>query len=437
MRRRIRGLMATLAAASLLSASCTSGDPSARPSAVLPSGSPSATPSGSLHSPTPTRTAAPPTGASATPAATGSPGSPDLGSLSLRLEPFASGLSSPVALTHAGDGSGRLYIVERDGTIRVIEPDGTVRSNPFLDISERVTAGGEQGLLGLTFHPASADNGRFYVMYTAAEEGDNTVSEFTAADGVADAASEDIVLAIPDFAGNHNGGMVAFGPDGYLYIGTGDGGGGGDPEGNGQDPYALLGKILRVDVDGGDPYAMPPDNPLGQGMDVAPEVWAIGMRNPWRFSFDRMTGDLWIGDVGQGTWEEIDAESAGQGGRNYGWDTMEGPDCFSADDCDRTGLTLPVAAYSHGEGECTVIGGHVYRGELHPDLHGTYLFGDYCSGRIWGLDAAAALESGEARHVELAQAPFSLSSFGEDESGELYAVDLGGAIHRIVVEPRG
>ncbi|MBA3850974.1 MAG: PQQ-dependent sugar dehydrogenase [Chloroflexi bacterium] len=356
----------------------------------------------------------------------------------LRLEPFAEGLASPTFITHAGDGSGLLYVVEQEGRIRTVDPEGAVAEVPFLDMSERVVAGGEQGLLGLAFHPDYPDDDRFYVMYTAAADGANTISELRATGGVADPDSERVLLAIPDFAVNHNGGMVAFGPDGYLYAGTGDGGGGGDPQGNGQDPFALLGKILRIDVDGqpdGErPYAIPADNPFADGALAAPEVWAIGMRNPWRFTFDRETGDLWIADVGQGQWEEVDAEPAGLGGRNYGWSIMEGPACFEADSCDQTGLTLPVTAYEHGQGDCTVVGGYVYRGEAYPEMQGRYVYGDYCSGRFWGLDAAMAISGGSAEPVDLLQAGILLSSFGEDEDGELYAVDLGGAIHRLVAD---
>ena len=356
----------------------------------------------------------------------------------LRLEPFAEGLASPTFITHAGDGSGLLYVVEQEGRIRTVDPEGAVAEVPFLDMSERVVAGGEQGLLGLAFHPDYPDDDRFYVMYTAAADGANTISELRATGGVADPDSECVLLAIPDFAVNHNGGMVAFGPDGYLYAGTGDGGGGGDPQGNGQDPFALLGKILRIDVDGqpdGErPYAIPADNPFADGALAAPEVWAIGMRNPWRFTFDRETGDLWIADVGQGQWEEVDAEPAGLGGRNYGWSIMEGPACFEADSCDQTGLTLPVTAYEHGQGDCTVVGGYVYRGEAYPEMQGRYVYGDYCSGRFWGLDAAMAISGGSAEPVDLLQAGILLSSFGEDEDGELYAVDLGGAIHRLVAD---
>jgi len=367
------------------------------------------------------------------PSASISPGDP--GATALRLEPFADGLASPTFLTHAGDGSGLLYVVEQEGRIRTVDPEGTLGEAPFLDIVERVVSGGEQGLLGLAFHPEYPEDGRLFVMYTAAEDGANTISEFRVTDGVADPASDRSLLAIPDFAVNHNGGMVTFGPDGYLYAGTGDGGGGGDPQDNGQDPFALLGKILRIDVDGeaeGEkPYAIPSDNPFADGATAASEVWASGMRNPWRFTFDRETGDLWIADVGQGQWEEVNAEPAGQGGRNYGWSIMEGPDCFEADSCDQAGLTLPVTAYEHGQGDCTVVGGYVYRGEAYPGMQGTYIYGDFCTGRMWGLDAATAISDGTAAAVDLLETEIQLSSFGQDEDGELYAVDLRGAIHRL------
>ena len=362
-------------------------------------------------------------------------------SFALELRPFAEGLASPTFLTHAGDGSGLLYVVEQEGRIRTVDPIGTVGEAPFLDIADRIVAGGEQGLLGLAFHPDYPDDGRFFVMYTAVDDGANTISEFTTADGTADPASERIILAIPDFAGNHNGGMVAFGPDGYLYAGTGDGGGGGDPQDNGQDNFALLGKMLRIDVngpaEGETPYAIPADNPFADGAAAAPEVWAIGLRNPWRFTFDRETGDLWIADVGQGQWEEVNVEPAGQGGRNYGWNTMEGPDCFEAESCDQAGLTLPVTAYEHGQGDCTVVGGYVYRGQAHAELQGQYLYGDFCSGRLWSLDAAAAIAEGPAEPTDRLQAGISLSSFGQDEDGELYAVDLAGTLYRIVAAGEG
>jgi len=356
-----------------------------------------------------------PTASASSGASVASSGLPAL--TSIRLEPFARGLSEPLFLTHAGDGSGTLYVVEQGGRIRSLDADGTVHPETFLDIAERITAGGERGLLGLAFHPDYPDDGRIFVMYTAAGEGTNTVSVFTVTDGLADADSERVLVAIPDFAGNHNGGNVAFGPDGYLYFGTGDGGGAGDPQRNGQDPDALLGKIVRLDVD---------------TAGSEPQIWALGMRNPWRFSFDRETGDLWIADVGQGAWEEIDVDPAGSGGgRNYGWNVMEGPDCFGGGGCDMAGLTLPVVAYTHDEG-CTVVGGYVYRGSAHPGLVGTYLYGDYCSGRFWSLDAQAAMAGG-ADPVVVLDAAVSVSSFGQDEGGELYVTDISaGTVLRVM-----
>jgi glucose/arabinose dehydrogenase len=233
---------------------------------------------------------------------------------------------------------------------------------------------------------------------------------------------------------NHNGGMIAFGPDGYLYIAMGDGGAGGDPHDNGQNPQALLGKMLRIDVDGDEPYAIPGDNPFLGDPNVAREIWAFGLRNPWRFSFDRHTGDLFIGDVGQANQEEIDAEPAGQGGRNYGWKIMEGDRCFIGNSCDRTGLTLPVAVNDRRRGECAIIGGYVYRGEEFPQLQGTYVYSDSCTGGLWTLDARTAVEQAQADTSEVGLAERGPSSFGEDEAGGLYLVDLSGGVYRVVAE---
>ena len=264
------------------------------------------------------------------------------GMMSIVLEPFTEGLSRPLFVTPDGTGSGELYGVEQGGVVRVITPDGSVGDSPFLDISDRVQAGGEQGLLGLTFHPDYAANGRLFVYYTRRGDESQVVSEFHASDGVADPTSERVVLEMADFAPNHNGGMLAFDAEGMLLIGTGDGGGGGDPEHTGQDVTRLLAKLLRIDVDGAAPYGVPSNDPGGRlGADALPEIRATGLRNPWRFSVDRLTGDVFIGDVGQGAWEEIDVLPAGQGGANFGWSTMEGPACYGADTCDRVGLTLP------------------------------------------------------------------------------------------------
>ncbi len=354
------------------------------------------------------------------------------GTVTLDLEPFAEGLAAPVALTPDGTGSRVLYAVEQGGTVRAIGPDGAVSADAFLDITDRVTSGGEQGLLGMAFHPAYATNGRLFVYYTGQGGDAQIVSELHATGGVADPASERVLLAMPDFAGNHNGGMLAFDSEGMLLIGTGDGGGGGDPEANGQDDTQLLGKLLRIDVDGGDPYGVPANDPEARlGAGIRPEIRATGLRNPWRFSVDRATGDVFIGDVGQGAWEEVDVLPAGQGGLDFGWSIMEGPDCYAVTDCDRTGLTLPVAAYSHAEGDCTIVGGHVYRGSAFPGLEGAYIYGDYCSGKLWVLPAADAIATGTSIPELVGQLDGSLSAFGEDEAGELYAVDLDGRVLRL------
>lgn len=390
--------------------------------------------------------ASPPPSASAVPATarpTGEPAStptpprnpPSSGfdptTVSLSVEPFAAGLSALTFVAAADDGPGLLYAVEQVGRIWVVDSSGSVDATPLLDISDRVRSGGEQGLLGLAFHPDFAHTGRMFVDYTDSR-GDSVVSEFLMRDGALDPDTEKVVLRVEQPYSNHNGGMLAFGPDGYLYIGLGDGGGGGDPQGNGQNPATLLATILRIDVDAGDPYAIPDDNPFaGSPGDARPEVWDYGLRNPWRFSFDSVTGALFIGDVGQSSWEEIDAEPAGQGGRNYGWNVMEGEECYAAASCSRDGLTLPVAVYGHDQG-CSVSGGYVYRGAAIPGLYGGYVYADYCSGRLWVLDADAALASGTAMPSQAGQLPFAVASFGRDQAGELYVVDLAGAIYRLI-----
>ena len=352
----------------------------------------------------------------------------------LDLQLVATGLSSPVGVTNAGDGSGRLFVVERSGRIRVVL-NGKLQAATFLDITDRVLAGGERGLLGLAFHPDFAANRFLYVYYTGAD-GDLVVSRFTANIGLATAnsATEMFLMRIEHSSqSNHNGGQLAFRSDGHLYIGTGDGGGSGDPDDNGQSTSSLLGKILRIDVDGSGAgsfanYAIPGTNPFVGGPELE-EIWAYGLRNPWRFSFDRATGALWIGDVGQGSWEEIDREAlADLGGHNYGWNVMEGAHCYASGTCGQTGLTLPIAEYSHSLG-CSVTGGFVYRGLTQPDLVGQYVFADYCSGRIWTIPAGGTA-SAERRQVSL-----NISSFGESEGGELYATHLGGALYRVVAPP--
>jgi glucose/arabinose dehydrogenase len=391
---------------------------------------------------TPTSTPSPSPGASATSEASASPqlgsGSPLAnGPDKLAVQLVVKGLDLPDGITNAGDGSGRLFINEQAGKVRVVSAAGALSPTPFLDLTSRIKLGGERGLLGLAFHPHFATNRRLFVDYTRARDGGTVVSELRAsADGSrVDPSSERIILFVPQPFANHNGGQLAFGPDGYLYIGLGDGGSGGDPYGNGQNRHVLLGKILRIDVDGphaaGKAYGIPPDNPFAAGGfapgEGRPEVWAYGLRNPWRFSFDRITGDLYIGDVGQNAWEEIDRQPLDPpGGANYGWNLMEGNHCFLSG-CDPTGLTMPIAEYSHVLG-CSVTGGYVYRGTAQPALRGMYIFGDYCSGRLFTVHS----EDGALTTRTVAESGLNISSFGEDEAGELYLVDLRGGLYRVV-----
>jgi glucose/arabinose dehydrogenase len=346
-----------------------------------------------------------------------------LADLVLRATPVADGFRQPVFLD-APTGDRRLFVVDQTGIVYVI--DGGARS-VFLDISDRVVAGGEQGLLGLAFHPGFADNGRFFVHYTGAG-GDTVVAEYRVGDdpGRADPETSATVFTTPQPAGNHNGGMLAFGPDGYLYVALGDGGGAGDRYGNGQDPATPLGAILRLDVDGGTPYAVPPENPFAGG-GGAPEIWAWGLRNPWRFSFD---GDLvYIGDVGQDSWEEIDVVDRRSGGPNLGWPEMEGTHCFATTSCSPAAFVSPVLEYGHGEGHCSVTGGYVYRGSAIPGLQGAYFFGDFCSGTIWSffLDGEGVYALRDWAELT---AP-GLTSFGTDGFGELYLVTAAGTVLRI------
>lgn len=342
------------------------------------------------------------------------------------------GLSSPVLVTHAGDGSGRIFIVEQPGVIQIY--DGvSVNGTPFLDITGRVDFNGERGLLSMAFPPNYSTSGHFYVFYTD-NGGDLILSRFglTGNPDVADDTSEQIVLTIEHSANtNHNGGHLAFGPDGFLYFSSGDGGGSGDPAGNGQNLNTRLGKILRLDVNTNiSPYYLvPPSNPF-VGISGDDLIWAYGLRNPWRFSFDRLTGDLFIGDVGQSAWEEVDFQPAGfVGGANYGWKILEGKHCYSpSSGCvNPFGYVAPVAEYSHSLG-CSITGGYVYRGSAYVSMQGYYFYSDYCSGRIWGLQRI----SGTWFTTQLLDTAFNVSSFGEDEAGNLYLVDLGGSIYEVV-----
>jgi glucose/arabinose dehydrogenase len=340
----------------------------------------------------------------------------------VRLVPVAQ-LEQPVAMA-TRPGERTLYLVEQVGRVRAIR-GGQLDPTPVVDISDRVTAGGEQGLLGLAFSP----DGRFlYLAYTD-RDGNHQVSELTMRGQRADPGSERSILHFDDPFGNHNGGQLAFGPDGYLYIAFGDGGGGGDPEGNGQSLDALLGKILRIDPrpGGGRPYQVPSDNPFVGRDGARPEIWAYGLRNPWRFSFDAATGDLWIGDVGQNAYEEIDYQPAGEGGRNYGWNRREGLHPFDGGDRP-DGAVDPVIEYGREGGACTVIGGFVYRGQRIRGLRGAYLYGDYCAGWV----RAARVRDGEVLdRRDLGLEVPSLSSFGVDAAGELYALSLSGDVYRL------
>lgn len=351
--------------------------------------------------------------------------------------------NTPVDIAHAGDG--RLFIVERAGIIRYATLDAPAASAPtFLNITDRISAGGEGGLLGLAFHPDFASNGYLYVNYVTNVGGQlyTRVSRFTvsANSNVADAGSELILLQLAQPYSNHNGGDLNFGPDGYLYIGLGDGGSGGDPDERAQNINDLLGKMLRIDVDGGGSapqcgsnanYTVPADNPF---VDTAgcDEIWAVGLRNPWRFSFDRQTGDMFIGDVGQNAWEEIDFQPAGTGGVNWGWDTKEGTHCYEpASGCDSTGLTDPIYEYGHENGRCSITGGFVYRGSQYPALAGSYLYADFCTGEVWGLSANSGDWNGALTNNKLADIGL-IATFGEDANGEVYVAGYSnGIIYRI------
>ena len=346
------------------------------------------------------------------------------------LQPIAQNLDSPVSITHAGDD--RLFITLQDGMVVIY--DGTrILPEPFLDIRSLVLNGGERGLLSVAFHPRYAENGLFYVNYTNFQ-GHTVIARYSVQPQNPDRANPNSAVTILTIAQpfqNHNGGQLQFGPDGYLYIGMGDGGSSGDPGNRAQNLLDLLGKMLRIDVDSASPYAIPPSNPYANIDSAKGEIWASGLRNPWRFSFDRATGDLWIADVGQGDWEEIDFQpSTSIGGENYGWRLMEGTHCFSpSSNCNPGSLVLPVIEYDHDAG-CSVTGGYVYRGTRNPRLIGQYIYGDYCSGRIW---AGARNADGTVTSRVIFDATFNISTFGEDAAGEMYVGGhSNGVIYRIV-----
>lgn len=345
------------------------------------------------------------------------------------LERFAEVPGRPLAIAAPDDGTGRLFVASQAGTIWPVAADGNVPADPMIDLGPFIVSGGERGLLGLALHPDFPTDPRAFVNYTDGN-GDTIIASLALDPSNPDRfdpGTHRQVLFIDQPYANHNGGGVAFGPDGYLYLALGDGGAGGDPHDNGQRLDTLLGKILRIDVDAdGREYGIPADNPFADaaGMD---EIWHYGLRNPWRFSFDRENGDLWIGDVGQGAWEEIDVARGGEAGLNFGWNRMEGAHCYQDDGCSQDGLALPVTEYGHDLG-CTVIGGYVYRGEAFPVLGGAYLFADYCSGLIFAIDGETGSLT-EPAHVGSVDG--NASAFGEDSNGELYVTTLDGTIYRV------
>ena len=341
--------------------------------------------------------------------------------MGVRLRRIAT-LEEPLALAvRAGDPA--LYVAEKIGRVVALR-DGTVDPIPVLDVTSEVSLGGEQGLLGLAFAP----DGRFLYVNMTDVNGDTRIVEYAMVDGRADVSTRREVLFVDQPYSNHNGGNLVFGPDGYLYIGLGDGGSGGDPQGNAQSLDTLLGKMLRIDPrpSGDAPYGIPADNPFVDTAGARPEIWAFGLRNPWRYSFDRATGDLWIGDVGQSAWEEVDRQPASsRGGENYGWNVREGSHPYT--DGSLPDAVDPVYDYPHG-GACVVTGGYVYRGAAIPDLIGAYVFADFCLGtlQVLRMDGDAAVVSDLGPTVE------AVSSFGEDAAGELYVLSLAGGVYRLV-----
>jgi glucose/arabinose dehydrogenase len=351
----------------------------------------------------------------------------------------AGGFSAPVDIVNAGDGSGRLFVAQQGGAVWILE-GGTRRAAPFLDLASLVSCCGERGLLGIAFHPAYRTNGRLFVDYTRRSDGATVIAEYRVSANAqrADPASARTLLVIPQPFENHNGGALRFGPDGFLYIGMGDGGSGNDPGNRAQDKLELLGKILRLDVDHGTPYAIPPSNPFADGRNGRPEIWAYGLRNPWRFAFDRATGDFYIGDVGQDAWEEVDRFAAGTGaGANLGWRVMEATHCTGLGGpvaCNDPSLTLPIVEYNHSAGNCSITGGTIYRGMNAAALAGRYVYADYCTGRIWSV---APDRTGVWRVRNVAAYGSSISTFGEDERGELYFADYARGQIRSFVSEQG
>jgi len=416
----------------LLLTSCTGTPATPTPRPVIPTSVPSPIlPTTAATSTETTAATAPATAAQPTPQPTVQPNAatfPDAGQFD--WQQIATGFTKPTAMADPNDGSGRLLVLDQGGIILIVQ-NGSVDPRPFLDIMDRVgSSGSEQGLLGIALDPEYAANGIFFVNYTDSN-GNTTISRFhRAPDGVhADPASEQVLFKVDQPFANHNGGNLVFGPDGMLYIGLGDGGSAGDPHGNGQNVTTLLGKMLRLDIRGKDTYTIPRDNPFAAG-GGAQEVWAWGLRNPWRYSFDRVTGDLYIADVGQNKYEEVDFLPAGSpGGANFGWNYREGLHAYQGEPPAGANLVDPIFEYDHGQG-CSITGGFVYRGSALPEFYGIYLVGDYCNGFIWGLMRNA---NGNWSSSRLFQTPANISSFGEDASGELYMLDhRTGSIFKLV-----
>jgi len=421
MLQRTRPLLALVSLALVVAACGEPGERESPPASPLPS--PTAT-----AAPTTLAPESPSPNLSALPSDPG--GSPDLGRVSVALEVIVEGLDAPVGMA-AVPGSDRLLVIEQAGRIREIR-DGRLVERAVLDLGDRITSGGERGLLGIALQPDFPDDPRLYLNYTD-RAGDTVVSELRMDErGTIDPATERVLFAIDQPYANHNGGALAFGPDGFLYVATGDGGSAGDPQGNGQRLDTLLGKILRIDVEAGieTPYTIPADNPFAADPAARPEIAHWGLRNPWRMAFDATTGDLWIGDVGQDRFEELNVARAGELGLNFGWNRMEGAACFEpAEGCDRDGLTPPVATYAQDRG-CSVVGGPVYRGDRIDALAGAAVFADVCSGLVFAVPAAA---TGPVDPVVLIETGRRIASLGVDQDGELLAVDLGaGTLLRLV-----
>ena len=413
----------------LLVGACNADQPTPRPSDAAPSSSVPASPTGTAE---PSASTEP---SDSTPAAGGD--RPDLGSASVALELVTDGFDAPLFATPVGDGTGRLLVAEQGGVIRIVD-DGAVREQPFLDISDRVSAGGERGLLGLAVPPAFGTGRDEVFVHYSDLDGDTVIAAFRATGddlSTADPGSERTILTQDQPYANHNGGWIGFDADGMLLIGLGDGGSGGDPENRASDLGTILGKLLRIDVLGaaGEPYAIPEDNPFVGQDDARPEILHYGLRNPFRSSVDQETGAVWIGDVGQNAREEIDVAPADARGLDFGWRRWEGSECFDEGaGCDDDGVTMPITEYPHGEDGCSVTGGVVYRGDAIPALRGAYLFADYCSGRLWAIDAGL---DGAQPPILLAETDRSISSIGLDEDGEVVMTDhAGGELVRLVAD---